>query len=333
LAHTKTAAAIDKIKLQIRSLPILAANMQVHHTLEQLPRFRNAVITIGTFDGVHEGHRKIIEALTSQTKKVNGESVIITFHPHPRKIVNASDPLQLINTLDEKIELLSATGINHLVIVPFTIEFAGQTAEQYIENFLIDTFHPHTIIIGFDHHFGKNRKGNYKLLEEKASVYNYELLEIPKHLVREIDVSSTKIRNALLEGQIEIANTLLGYDFFFEGIVVRGDQLGRKLGYPTANLSYTNVDKIHLGHGVYAATVQKNEEVRKGMLSIGVRPTLEHSDERVEVNIFDFDEDIYDKMIRVYVKKFLRPQEKYASLDELVEQLHKDKANSLRELQ
>jgi riboflavin kinase/FMN adenylyltransferase len=307
--------------------------MQVHHTLEQLPRFRNAVITIGTFDGVHEGHRKIIEALTSQTKKVNGESVIITFHPHPRKIVNASDPLQLINTLDEKIELLSATGINHLVIVPFTIEFAGQTAEQYIENFLIDTFHPHTIIIGFDHHFGKNRKGNYKLLEEKASVYNYELLEIPKHLVREIDVSSTKIRNALLEGQIEIANTLLGYDFFFEGIVVRGDQLGRKLGYPTANLSYTNVDKIHLGHGVYAATVQKNEEIRKGMLSIGVRPTLEHSDERVEVNIFDFDEDIYDKMIRVYVKKFLRPQEKYASLDELVEQLHKDKANSLRELQ
>jgi riboflavin kinase/FMN adenylyltransferase len=307
--------------------------MQVHHTLEQLPRFRNAVITIGTFDGVHEGHRKIIEALTSQAKKVNGESVIITFHPHPRKIVNASDPLQLINTLDEKIELLSATGINHLVIVPFTIEFAGQTAEQYIENFLIDTFHPHTIIIGFDHHFGKNRKGNYKLLEEKASVYNYELLEIPKHLVREIDVSSTKIRNALLEGQIEIANTLLGYDFFFEGIVVRGDQLGRKLGYPTANLSYTNVDKIHLGHGVYAATVQKNEEIRKGMLSIGVRPTLEHSDERVEVNIFDFDEDIYDKMIRVYVKKFLRPQEKYASLDELVEQLHKDKANSLRELQ
>jgi riboflavin kinase/FMN adenylyltransferase len=307
--------------------------MQVHHTLEQLPRFRNAVITIGTFDGVHEGHRKIIEALTSQAKKVNGESVIITFHPHPRKIVNASDPLQLINTLDEKIELLSATGINHLVIVPFTIEFAGQTAEQYIENFLINTFHPHTIIIGFDHHFGKNRKGNYKLLEEKASVYNYELLEIPKHLVREIDVSSTKIRNALLDGQIEIANTLLGYDFFFEGIVVRGDQLGRKLGYPTANLSYTNVDKIHLGHGVYAVQVQKNDEIRKGMLSIGVRPTLEHSDERVEVNIFDFDEDIYDKMIRVYVKKYLRPQEKYASLDELVEQLHKDKANSLRELQ
>ena len=306
--------------------------MQVYRTTENLPLFTNAVITIGTFDGVHEGHKKIIAALIAEAKKINGESIIITFDPHPRKVVKPDEHLQLINTLGEKIELLGQTGIDHLVVVPFTYEFADQTAEQYIEDFLINKFHPHTVIIGYDHHFGKGRKGNYKLLEEKCDAFHYKLLEIPKLIVDEIGVSSTKIRNALLQSDVETANKLLGYDFFFEGVVIEGDKLGRQLGYPTANLEYTDKEKIHLGHGVYAVYVEINGTRKKGMLSIGNRPTLLHSNEKIEVNIFDWDEEIYGRSIRVIVKKFLRPQEKYNSLEELIQQLHRDKENSLKEL-
>jgi riboflavin kinase/FMN adenylyltransferase len=306
--------------------------MQVYRTIENLPSFNNAVITIGTFDGVHEGHKKIIAALIAEAKKINGESVIITFDPHPRKIVKPDEHLQLINTLDEKIELLCQTGIDYLVVVPFTHAFADQTAEQYIEDFLINNFHPHTIIIGYDHHFGKGRKGNYKLLEERADMFRYKLLEIPKLIVDELGVSSTKIRNALLQSDIETANKLLGYDFFFEGLVIEGDKLGRQLGYPTANLEYTDKEKIHLGHGVYAVFVEINGIRKKGMLSIGNRPTLLNSNERIEVNIFDWNEEIYGQTIRVIVKTFLRPQEKYDSLEKLIQQLHKDKENSLKEL-
>ena len=306
--------------------------MQVHRSASQLPEFTNGVITIGTFDGVHAGHRIIINALVDEAKKIRGESIIITFDPHPRKIVNPDESLQLINTLDEKIELLSQTGIDHLVIVSFTKEFADQTAEEYIEKFLVQNFKPSTIIIGYDHHFGKGRKGNFKLLEEKANEYDFKLLEIPKHVLDEVAVSSTKIRNALLEGNVEAANKLLGYDFFFEGVVIEGDKLGRKLGYPTANLELTENDKIHLDHGVYACYVQIGSDVKKGMLSIGNRPTLLNSNERIEVNIFDFDKEIYGETIRVIVKKFLRKQEKYSSIDDLVLQLHRDKQNSLENL-
>jgi len=303
--------------------------MQVHHAIEHLPAFTNAVITIGTFDGVHEGHKKIIAALKEEASRVQGESVLITFHPHPRKIVYADKPLQLINTLSEKIELLRKAGLHHLVVVPFTQSFAEQSANEYIADFLIKSFHPATIIIGYDHRFGKGRTGDYRLMEDKAAVYGYNLLEIPKHVLDEVDVSSTKIRKAILESDITTANKLLGYEFFFEGLVIKGDQLGRQLGYPTANLKYTDKDKIHLGHGVYAVYVDVDGQQKKGMLSIGNRPTLTQSDERIEVNIFDFDSDIYGKIIRVSVKEYLRGQEKYNSLDELVQQLHKDKAESL----
>lgn len=303
--------------------------MQVHRTIENLPTFKNAVITIGTFDGVHKGHQQIIEALKTEARSVKGESVIITFNPHPRKIVQPDTPLQLINTLDEKIELLTQTGIDHLVVVPFTKEFADMPAEAYIENFLIGKFHPHSIIIGYDHHFGRDRKGNFKLLEEKAPLFNYTLLEIPKQVLDHIAVSSTKIRKALLESEVETANKLLGYDFFFEGRVIEGDQLGRQLGYPTANLAYTDQEKIHLAHGVYAVYVELDNIRKKGMLSIGNRPTLVGSNERIEVNIFDWSQDIYGRTIRIIVKKFLRPQEKYNSLEELIQQLHKDKEQSL----
>lgn len=306
--------------------------MQVYRSIENLPDFKNAVVTIGTFDGVHEGHRKIIDALIREAKKINGESIIITFHPHPRKIVSPDKHLQLINTPDEKIELIATTGVDHLVIVPFTPEFSEQTAEEYIADFLFKKFHPNTIIIGHDHHFGKGRKGDFKLLEEKAGLYKYRLLEIPKYILDEIAVSSTKIRNALLESEVETANKLLGYNFFFEGVVIEGDKLGRQLGYPTANLSYTDADKIHLGHGVYSAYVQIGGITKKGMLSIGNRPTLTNSDERIEVNIFDWEEEIYGKTIRVVVKKFLRRQEKYGSLEALKKQLSIDKINSLNYL-
>ena len=307
--------------------------MQVHQHLETLPQFRKCVITIGTFDGVHRGHQKVIHSLTEEAARIGGESVLITFHPHPRKIVNTATSLQLINTLDEKISLLSKHGIHHLVIVPFTELFARQSAETYIEDFLVKAFQPHTIIIGYDHRFGQDRKGNFELLQQQAARFNYRLIEIPKHLLNEIAISSTKIRTALLESDVDTANQLLGYPFFFNGLVVHGDEIGRTLGYPTANLQYTNNDKIHAGHGVYAATALVKGKQFNGMLSIGTRPTLAHSGEKVEINLFDFSETIYGEVLTVTIHKFLRPQEKYESMDSLKRQLAKDKEVSLKWLQ
>lgn len=304
--------------------------MQVHRDLENGFHFKNSVITIGTFDGVHCGHQKVIESLKEEAKKTGGETVLITFHPHPRKIVNAATSLQLINTLDEKISLLSTHGIDHLVIVPFTEGFAQQTAEAYIQDFLFQKFHPRTIIIGYDHHFGRDRKGNFNLLQQQATRYNYRLVEIPKYLLNEIAISSTKIRTAILASDLDTANRLLGYPFFFSGLVVQGDKIGRAIGYPTANLQYSNSDKIHLGHGVYAATALVNGQLKKGMLSIGNRPTLAHSEEKVEINLFDFDSNIYGQELKITVHKFLRPQEKYESMDVLKSQLARDKEESLK---
>jgi riboflavin kinase/FMN adenylyltransferase len=320
--------------------------MKLYRDIDQLPSFRNAVITIGTFDGVHEGHRKIIEHLKEEAKKINGETVIITFHPHPRKVVSSAIlGIRLINTLDEKIELLEKTGIDHLAIVPFTEVFANQPAEDYIQNFLIEKFHPHTIIIGYDHRFGRDRQGDYRLLEKMSLVFNYVLKEIPKQVLDEISVSSTNIREAIIHGDIETANKLLGYDFFFEGVVVDGDKLGRKLGYPTANLKIMDDEKIHLGDGIYAVYIEfrvsgfkyselrtKNSELYKGMMSIGFRPTVDGKKRVIEVNIFDFDKDIYGETIRIYVKKYLRAELKFNNLDELTKQIGQDKVESLKTL-
>ncbi len=227
--------------------------MKVHYDIENLPAFRNAVITIGTFDGVHMGHRQIIDKLKAEAIANNGETVIITFHPHPRKVISSTIlGIRLINTIDERIELLQQLGIDHVVVVPFTDAFANQSAGDYIKNFLIDKFHPHTIIIGYDHHFGKDRLGDYQLLEKKAKEYNYQLKEIPKHILENISISSTNIREAILHSDIGTADKLLGYEFFFSGTVVHGDKLGRKLGYPTANLKIENEEKITPGNGIYA---------------------------------------------------------------------------------
>ena len=336
---------------------VLLSIMEVYRNVEQLPSFRNAVITIGTFDGVHEGHRKIIKHLKQEAEAINGETVIITFHPHPRKVVSSAIlGIRLINTLDEKIELLAEAGIDHLVIIPFTEVFANQSAEDYIEHFLIKNFRPHTIITGYDHRFGKDRLGDYRLLEKMAPVHNYILKEIPKHVLDEIAISSTNIREAIIHSDVDTANKLLGYDFFFEGIVVDGDKLGRKLGYPTANLRMTDEEKIVLGNGIYAVYVEiasgKWEEASlgnvrqrasyspftphhsryKGMMSIGFRPTVDGKKKVIEVNIFDFDKEIYGEIIRAYAKKYLRPEIKFNDLDELVKQIDQDKIASLEVL-
>ncbi|HET6994230.1 MAG TPA: bifunctional riboflavin kinase/FAD synthetase [Chitinophagaceae bacterium] len=332
--------------------------MQVHRAIENLPPFHNAVVTIGTFDGVHLGHRQVIESLKEEAKAVGGETVIITFHPHPRKVVSSAIlGIRLINTLDEKIELLDKLGIDHLVVVPFTEAFANQPAEDYIRDFLVKRFNPHTIIIGYDHRFGRDRLGDYRLLEKLAEKYKYHLKEIPKHLLDNISISSTNIREALLHNDIATADKLLGYEFFFEGVVVDGDKLGRKLGYPTANLKVLDEEKIIPSNGIYAVYAEvkrewnpdSNREVSgesstelsrvtsnlsrlKGMMSIGFRPTVDGKKRVIEVNIFNFNEDIYGQLLRVYVKKYLREEIKFNSLDELVKQIDQDKIESLKVL-
>jgi riboflavin kinase / FMN adenylyltransferase len=329
--------------------------MKVHYNIDDLPVFNKAVITIGTFDGVHLGHRLIIENLKEEAKKINGETVIITFHPHPRKIVSSQIlGVRLITTMTERIGLLEQMDINHLVIVPFTDLFAEQDAEDYIKNFLIAKFHPHTIIIGYDHRFGKERKGDYLLLEQKAVEFGYTLKEISKHILDEVSISSSKIREAILHNEIEMANKLLGYDFFFEGEVVHGNKLGRQLGYPTANLKLNDPEKITPGNGIYAVYVRlvnselsivntelsekqnspltTHHSLLKGMMSIGFRPTVDGKERVIEVNIFDFTEEIYGQIIRVIVKKYLRPEVKFNSLEELVKQIDNDKVESLKAL-
>lgn len=324
--------------------------MRVHRNIEQLPSFRNAVVTIGTFDGVHEGHRQIIQKLKEEAAAIGGETVIITFHPHPRKIVSSAIlGIRLINTLDERIEMLDKLGIDHLVIVPFTDAFANQPAEDYVKNFLVARFQPHTIIIGYDHKFGRDRLGDYHLLEKRAGEYNFYLKEIPKHIIENISISSTNIREAIIHTDMETANKLLGYDFFFSGEVTHGDKLGRKLGYPTANIKMADEEKIIPGNGIYAVYVEvrgQKSEVRedsnshltfhtsqmKGMMSIGFRPTVDGKSKVIEVNIFDFNKEIYGQQLRVYVKKYLREEIKFDSLDELVKQIDQDKIESLKVL-
>ena len=304
--------------------------MQVHYSTERCPSFKNVIITIGTFDGVHLGHRQIINSLKQEALYAPGESLIITFHPHPRKIVSSAiTGVRLINTLNERIELLEKTGIDHLVVVPFTDYFANQGGEEYIRDFLVEKFHPHTIIIGYDHRFGKERKGDYSLMEDKASVYGYQLKEIPVHLLDAIKVSSSNIRNSILQGNIEEANKLLGYPFFFEGEVVHGDKIGRTIGYPTANLKSTDEEKIVLGDGIYAVYVRYDSKTYKGMMSIGFRPTVNGRKRVTEVNLFDFNKEIYGSILRVTVIKYLRNEVKFDGLEQLKLQLNLDKEQSI----
>ncbi|WP_231401989.1 bifunctional riboflavin kinase/FAD synthetase [Panacibacter microcysteis] len=296
-----------------------------------MPIFRNAVITIGTFDGVHTGHQQIIAQLKREADAINGETVIITFHPHPRKVV-AHKEVFILNTLEEKTELLRQRGIDHLVVVPFDESFAQQTATEYIEHFLWQKLHPHTVIIGYDHRFGKNRQGDYHLLEDYGKQLGFIVKEIPEHVLNDITVSSTKIREALLNSDVATANNYLGYDYFFEGLVVEGNKLGRTLGYPTANLQVGHAEKLVPGNGVYAVIAVAGQSSYKGMMNIGVRPTVDGKKRVIEVNIFDFNHDIYGSNLRVYIKYYLRGEVKFNGLDELKNQLALDRMSALKVL-
>lgn len=316
--------------------------MKVHRELAgSLPGFRKAVVTIGTFDGVHLGHRKIINQLKEEAARTGGETVLITFHPHPRKIVSSvPGDVKLLSTLQEKINLLEATGIDHLVVVPFDHAFANQTAEQYVKDFLWHYFKPHTVIIGYDHRFGKGREGNYQLMKTYGETYGFEVKEIPEQLMNEVVVSSTRIRKAVSENDIALANELLGHPYFFEGVVIEGNKLGRTIGYPTANLHISSEEKLVPGNGVYAVTVnlespagKKESQSYKGMMNIGLRPTVDGKKKVIEVHIFDFDADIYGRTLQVHLHHYLRGEVKFNGLDELKAQLQKDKLAAREKLQ
>ena len=311
--------------------------MQVHKDLSALPLFNNAVITIGTFDGVHLGHQQIITQLKETAASVNGETVIITFHPHPRSIVGAYGGLvALLNTMEEKIVLLDKAGIDHLVIVPFTKEFAGSTADEYCRDFIYQYFKPHTIIIGYDHRFGKNRKGDYHLLEEVGLELGFDVKEIDEKVLNTVTISSTRIRSALLENDIATANQFLGYPYFFEGEVVNGNKVGRTIGFPTANIQLNTDEKLIPADGVYAVTVQlksSHEKSYTGMMNIGIRPTVEGKKRLIEVNVFDFDGNLYGQILQVSVHAFIRNEVKFSGLDTLITQLENDAIEAKKLLQ
>ena len=304
--------------------------MQVHFQLSSLPSFQNAVITIGTFDGVHTGHQSILRTLMEQATKANGETVVITFHPHPRRVLSNADAPALLTSLDERIDRFQRYGIDHLVIVPFDPVFSEIEAEEYVEQFLVGNFHPKTIVIGYDHRFGKNRTGDFELLSKLGSKFGYTVCEIPETTLNESRISSTNIRQALLTGNVKMANHLLSYPFCLEGIVVEGDKLGRTLGFPTANLYITDSDKIIPASGVYAVGVTLLEKGGtrnfKGMMNIGYRPTVNGKERRIEVHIFSFDEVIYGEKLKVELLEFVRKEMKFSGLEALKNQLNLDRS-------
>lgn len=305
--------------------------MQVHEHIDQLPAFRNAVVTIGTFDGVHLGHRKILDQLKQEARRIHGETVLITFHPHPRQVIRAgASPVPQLNTMAEKKQLLEAAGLDHLVVVPFTEAFSKLSARDYIEDFLIRYFHPHTLIIGYDHHFGAGREGNYTLLEQYRNNGAFQLLEISEHLLRENTVSSTRIREALKSGQIPEATELLGHPYSFEGLVVEGNKLGRTIGYPTANLEIQPPEKLLPANGVYAvqAELTATGEWFTAMMNIGMRPTVGGTKLMTEVHLFDFNRDIYGQHLRIFVHHRLREEQRFNGLEALKAQLALDATNS-----
>jgi riboflavin kinase/FMN adenylyltransferase len=300
--------------------------MRIYHHIDEFVPAKNAVVTIGTFDGVHLGHRKIIEQVKQLAKESGGETVILTFFPHPRMIIHPEDQdLKMINTMDEKAHLLEQLGVDHLIITPFSRDFSNQTAEEYIRDILVNKIGTKTIVIGYDHHFGKDRQGSLADLQRLAPVYGYKVVEIPEQDIHHVAVSSTRIRQALLGDQIELANEFLGYPFFISGKVNRGDQIGRTIGYPTANILIEEPYKLIPGEGIFAVYVWLGDQKYKGMGYIGHRPTINGLTRNIEVNIFDFNQDIYTQAIRMDFLHFVRGDIKFTSLEDLTAQLGKDK--------
>lgn len=300
--------------------------MQVYNGLNHLPPFQNTVLTIGTYDGVHVGHQVIIQRVNELAQKIGSQSVMLTFDPHPKFVLNTNhQDLKLISTIDEKIELLEKFGLDNLVITPFSKDFAAMEAEDYVQKILVEHFHPSIIVIGYDHRFGKNRKGDIELLKKLGPKYHYEVEEISVQTIDEISVSSTKVRNALLEGNIADANTWLAHPFILEGKVIYGDQIGRTIGFPTANIQINNDKKLIPPPGVYAVWTEVKGKRYQGALSISHRPTiLDNGELRIEVYIIDFDQDIYGEEVRLIFVDWIRDDLKFENLPQLVEQINMD---------
>lgn len=300
--------------------------MKIYHSIDEFTCLKNAVVTIGTFDGVHVGHRKIISGIKELAESTGGETVLLTFFPHPRMILHPEDEsIKLINTINEKAALLEELGINHLIITPFSRDFSNQSAEEYIREVLVNKIGTKKIVIGYDHRFGKDRHGGLDDLLRLGPVYGFDVVEIPEQDINEVAISSTRIRNALLKGEIELANTCLGYPFFITGRIVRGDQIGRQLGYPTANIVIPETYKLIPSDGIFAAKVKIEGVKYGGMAYIGTRPTINGTRRNIEVNIFDFDKEIYNQQVSMEFHYFVRGDMKFDSLDELKAQIARDK--------
>jgi riboflavin kinase/FMN adenylyltransferase len=328
--------------------------MQIYHHINDFKRLKNAVVTIGTFDGVHLGHQQIIKELVEKSKKNGGESVILTFFPHPRMILNPENhELKMINTMAEKANIMHHLGVDHLIITPFTRDFSNLSPEAYIKEVLIEQIGMKQMVIGYDHRFGKDRSGGLAQLKQFSELYEYNVTEIPEEDVRDLAVSSTRIRNALNIGDVDVANDLMGHPFTLSGKVIRGDQIGRTLGYPTANLFIEESYKLIPSDGIYAVTIEilesrnKNQElynpyqptskknlenksqIYKGMAYIGHRPTINGMSQNIEVNIFDFEGDIYHQNLTLNFLHFIRHDIKFEGLEKLATQLGKDKLATL----
>jgi riboflavin kinase / FMN adenylyltransferase len=302
--------------------------MKIYHHIDEFSKLNNAIVTIGTFDGMHLGHRKIISGITELAEKFGGETVILTFFPHPRMILHPEDEsLKMINTIAEKAGLLEKLAVDHLIITPFSRDFSNQSPEDYIRDVLVKKIGTKKIVIGYDHRFGKDRQGDFADLQKLSPVYDFEVLEIPEQDIDEVAVSSTRVRAALLNGDIALANTFLGYPFFVTGAVTRGDQIGRTIGFPTANILIEEPYKLIPADGIYAVKVKIDGESFDGMGYIGSRPTINGITRNIEVNIFDFNKDVYGKRIKMEFYSFVRGDIKFSSLAELKEQLGRDETD------
>ncbi len=303
--------------------------MKITHNFLNFTTAKKTVVTIGTFDGVHLGHQKIIEQLLIASKKKNETSVLLTFFPHPRMVLQKGSDIKLINTINEKSQLLGNFGLEELIIHPFDKEFSRLTAFEFVRDILVNKLNISKLIIGYDHHFGKNREGNFEQLQEYGEMFGFELEEIPAQNLNSKAISSTKIRKALNNGQIEIANNYLGYNFMLSGTVVSGKKLGSKIGFPTANISIEEAYKLIPKAGVYVVKSIIDSKVYFGMMNIGNRPTVNGRHQTIEVHFFDLNENLYDQNITVELLTFLRDEQKFESIEALKQQLNVDKSNSL----
>jgi riboflavin kinase/FMN adenylyltransferase len=307
--------------------------MQLHKDITKLPSFQKAVITIGSFDGVHLGHQTILKQLVDTAKNIGGSSIVITFFPHPKIFLGThpTTPIKLLNTIEEKAVLLEKYGIDHLVLVPFNAEFAAMEAENYISDFLVRRFNPNTIIIGHDHRFGKERTGDFELMKKCSSKYGFDVIEIPEYILSDIAISSTSIREKINQGDLPEANSLLGYEYSLTGIITKGNQIGRTIGFPTANLSVLDNLKLIPCDGVYAVNVSLcGNENLKGMMNIGIRPTLDGKERSIEIHLFDFNKEIYNEALTVRIIQKIRDEKKFANLIELQDQLNSDQTTCLQ---